>query len=221
MVASSFRLRSLGRGAGHFAAVMVVVVLFGAASGAHAQVLPWDTFSDSPVSASICDVVNADNAELVVLRNTGQLVIVTGRDTILEDSLVTDEGEVLVNGQQAGFLGFETDGDGLRTLWWTSLTGRVVSVDEFTGEPTTTNRIPADYRSVPCDACDLWDDPTVCAAPPPRPVVIRICGNNVVVGMIMTLGGLMMLGVVRGNGECRRANARKRHEGTKPRRHEE
>lgn len=192
----SMRIQLFRHRARRFSAALAVAAWCVAANVAHAQVLPWDTFSDSPVSASVCDVVNADNAELVVLRNTGQLVIVTGRDTILDDSLVTDEGEVLVNGQQAGFLGFETDGDGLRTLWWTSLTGRVVSVNEFTGEPTTTNRIPSDYRSVPCDACDLWDDPAVCAAPPPRPVVIRFCGNNVVVGMIMTLGGLMMLGVV-------------------------
>lgn len=191
-------IQTFGRDTRRRSAALTVAAWCAAANVAHAQVLPWDTFSDSPVSTSICDVVNADNAELVVLRDTGQLVIVTGRDTILEDSLVTAEGEVLVNGQQAGFLGFETDGDGLRTLWWTSLTGRVVSVDEFTGEPTTTNRIPADYRSVPCDACELWDDPTVCETEPPQPVVIRFCGNNIVVGMIMTLGGLMMLGVVGG-----------------------
>ena len=67
-------------------AIAGFVVFFG--SHAAGQTLPWDTFVD-PLSSSACDVVNASNAELVVLSDTGQLVIVTGADVTLVDSLVT------------------------------------------------------------------------------------------------------------------------------------
>lgn len=130
------------------------------ASSGFAQV-PWDTFSD-PLSSSVCDVVNAANAELVVLSETGFLTIVTGPDVILEDLFADTDGNVFYFGESAGFLEFAEDGDGFRTLWWVSNTGRVVEVDDFTSEPLVSDLFPDDFFDVPCDACGLWDDPTTC-----------------------------------------------------------
>lgn len=126
-----------------------------------AAAIPWDTFVDAG-SDSICDVINAANAELVVLSATGELVLITGQDAILAGTEVTLDGLVLVDGDAFGQIEFAVDGDGFRTLWWTALNGTVVAVDEFTGDPSATNSVPADYREVPCDACDLWDDPNAC-----------------------------------------------------------
>ena len=177
--------------------LIVLPVVVGGAS-AVAQIVPWDVFDDAS-SDSVCDVINAENAELVVLSDTGQLAIVTGRDVILEDTFVTAEGDVLYFGQPAGFITFETDGDGLRSLWWVSLTGQVVNVDGFTGEPAVTNLLPGDFVDVPCDACDFWDDPTVCWEPDPivPPVTINLCGTNTALAMSMTLIGLVATGLVR------------------------
>ena len=73
-------------------AVGLVFWLF-TGSAALAQDKPWVLFLDNQ-SASVCDVVNADNAELVVLQGTGQLRIVSGTDVTLTDAIVDDEGFV-------------------------------------------------------------------------------------------------------------------------------
>ena len=92
-----------------------------AARTAQAQFIPWDTFIDD-ASDSICDVVNAGNAQLVVLNTTRQFVIVTGSDVTLVDTFVETNGSVFFEGEPAGVIGFALDSDGLRRLWWTSLT---------------------------------------------------------------------------------------------------
>jgi cysteine-rich repeat protein len=135
--------------------------------------LPWLTFPDSS-SASVCEIINANNVELVVLAGTRELTIVTGRDVILADTEVDVDRNVYFEGRQAGFITYAADGDGFRTLWWVSLTGRVVDVDPFTGEPGETNLFPDDYRNVGCDACEFWDDQVLCDAIPGPPV----CGNG-------------------------------------------
>ena len=177
--------------------LVVLPVVVGGAS-AIAQTVPWDVFEDA-LSDSVCDVVNAENTELVVLSATGQLTIVTGPDVILDDTFVTVEGDVLYFGQPVGFITFETDGDGFRTVWWVALTGQVVNVDSFTGEPAVTNLVPSDFVDVPCDACDFWDDPTVCWEPDPvvPPITINLCGTSTVLAMSMTFIGLVVTGVVR------------------------
>lgn len=153
-----------------------MAIFFGAACvPVRAQLLPWLTYADSS-SASVCEVINANNVELVVLANTRELTIVTGRDVILADTEVDIDRNVYFEGRPAGFITYAVDGDGFRTLWWVSLTGRVVDVDPFTGEPGETNLFPDDYRNVGCDACDFWDDQVLCAAIPGPPV----CGNDVV-----------------------------------------
>ena len=153
-----------------------------------AQLVPWDTFADN-ISNSVCSVVNAGNTELVVLRTTGQLVIVTGTDVLLEDAFVDAQGFVTFEGEDAGLLDFAIDGDGFRTLWWLTLTGNVVEVSGFTGEPRETDLFPDDFVDVPCDACDFWDDPTVCGDPDPP--VLNLCGVGVPLSASASFMGLM------------------------------
>lgn len=143
--------------------LVAVAVALGAASKTpcHAQVRPWDVFSDT-LSPSICDVVNAANAELAVLSDSGNFVIITGADVILQDTFVDFDGNVFDLGDPAGFIDFADDGDGFRTLWWLSITGRVIEIDGFTGEPFESVFLPEDLTDAACDACDFWDDPSVC-----------------------------------------------------------
>lgn len=176
--------------------VSVLVVAFGPVRISRAQ--PWDIFED-PLSGSVCDVINTDDAELVVLSDTGQLVIVTGADVTLVDTFVDVNNDVYFEGLPAGFIDFADDGDEYRTVWWVSLTGYVVHVDDFTGEPTPTNYFPSDLIGA-CDACYYWDDPTVCATPvdpepSPSPVTINFCGSAGT-SLAMTAFGLGVMGFV-------------------------
>ncbi len=141
-----------------FAAVLFLV---GMGSTRLANAVPWDIFDD-PNSASTCDAVNVSNAELVVLSDTGELVIITGTDLILTATFVDADGFVFFDGIAVGVIDFADDGDGLRTLWWMSLDGTVVDVDPLTGEPASTNLLPSDFSGVPCDACQLWDNLADC-----------------------------------------------------------
>ena len=183
----------------HVVAAAICVAVAG--SAARAQV--WDVFQDDQ-SASVCDVVNVSNAELVVLSSTGELVIVTGTDVILEDTYVDGNNNVFYLDDPVGFIEFATDGDGLGTVWWLSLTGNVVEVDGFTGEPFQTDLLPSDFQDVPCDACDFWDDPTACTTVvvddptiPGIPVTINFCGAGGAATMMMTLMGLSVMGLAR------------------------
>lgn len=189
--------------------LLITLIVAGVGPATHAQSLPWDTFVDTE-SSSVCDVVNAENLELVVstdsLTGIDNLVIVTGVDVRLADTEVLENGDVLYLGESAGFITFAEDGDGYRTLWWVGFGDRVVHVDEFTGEPTVTDFYPEDFVDVPCDACPLWDDPTVCEVPVTPdpgptpgapPVSISLCGTNTVVAMVATFIGLLGTGLIR------------------------
>ncbi len=181
-----------------FATTLAAAVVGPMPPSVQAQTKPWLLFLDSQ-SPSRCDVVNADNAELVVLQGSGQLVLVTGVDVTLQDAIVDEDGFVSFEGEPAGVIDFADDGNGLRTLWWMSLTGTVVSVNSFTGTPSSTNKVPDDYVGVPCDACEFWDDPSVCDDPPP-PVTIPLCGLDVPITVAFVLSGLMGLRLVRRRG---------------------
>jgi len=176
----------------------VSIALLGAA--AEAQTLPWDVFLDTQ-SDSSCDLINANNAQLVLLHATGQLAIVTGTDVTLEDTLVDDTGFVFFEGDPVGTIGFATDGDGFRTLWWTSLTGTVVNVNGFTGQPTLTDKLPDDFENVDCDACPFWDHPEICQELPPTeeppPVTVDVCGTQVALPIGLSAGLLLSLSWVR------------------------
>ncbi len=153
-------MQNAGRSLGTLSSVLIVTVVLAYATTVRS--VPWVLFVDAD-SASICDVVNAANLELVVLETTGELVIVTGIDTVLIDTFVDDEGSVFLEGFPAGFIEFAEDGDGFRTLWWFVSVDDVANVNEFTGEPTATGAFASDFTDVPCDACDFWDDPADCA----------------------------------------------------------
>ncbi len=150
-----------------------------------AQNNPWVRFSDNQ-STSICDVINADNAQLVVLQGTGQLRIVSGTDVTLADAIVDADGFVTFEGEAEGLIGFAIDGDGFRSLWWTSLVGEVAHINGRTGAPTFSAKSPEDYHDASCDACDLWDDPAAC--PPPT---VSLCGANVPLATALTAMGLV------------------------------
>lgn len=194
----------IGKGLRVFLVTMVMVVA--GVSPALAQVAPWITFTDDPVSPSVCDVVNASNAELLVIQNVDpgvdRLAIVTGQDVILQDTEVSLAGDVFFRGEPAGFITFAEDGNGLRSLWWLSLTGQVVSVDGFTGEPTVTNMLPTDFFDLSCDGCDFWDDLSICAPPVDSdpvdhpPVTINFCGSDITIPMASTVLGLLTMGLV-------------------------
>ncbi|MEK6800215.1 MAG: hypothetical protein AABZ12_14745 [Planctomycetota bacterium] len=154
------------------------------------QIKPWDAFSD-PISGSVCDVVNASNAELVVLKTTGAMVLVTGSDVTLHDLVVDVDGFVSFEGEPAGQINFATDGDGLRTMWYTTLTGRVMEIDDLTGEPTSTAKVPTDFADAACDACEFWDDPAAC--PAANPPIINVCGVDVPLVVGTGLIGLVSL----------------------------
>jgi len=149
----------------------VAACLLGLGGSAVAQNVPWQVFED-PNSPSVCDVVNAAEDELVVIPDldgaTGQLFVVTGSvDLPIPDSFVVldarafepgvADGDVFLADELVGFLVFVEDGDGFRTLWWLSFTGRVISVDGLALSVSETDTFPGDFVDVPCDALPFWD----------------------------------------------------------------
>jgi len=141
--------------------------------------------------------VNAFDTELAVERGTGSLIIITGRDVTLADSFVNELGDVFIGQDQFGFISFATDAEGFRTLWWTSLTGRVIDIDGLTLEISESDKFPDEFADVPCGVCDtdLWDVREDCDEIDVPPVTVRICGNDVVVSMIMSVGGLFAFAI--------------------------
>ncbi|HEY3244820.1 MAG TPA: hypothetical protein VGM03_15875 [Phycisphaerae bacterium] len=172
------------------------LVLSIAAAAANGQSRPWVVFQDNQTD-SACGVINTLDTPLILRSDDNVLVAVNGPDRALP-ALVVDENDcVLFNGQPAGFITFATDGDQRRSVWWlTSATGRVVQLDDFTGQPQATERAPADFHNVACDACAFWDTRSDCeivsngngSATSPG---LRLCGSGVGgAGMILvvTLG---------------------------------
>jgi len=130
-------------------------------SVAEARAVPWQVFVDAD-SGSSCDVVNGADSALVVLSDTGQLVVVSGVDLLLVDTFVDADQIVYFNGIPSGEIAFAEDGDGFLTVWWLSPTGWVMDIDLDTQEAVQTDLLPTDFVDVPCDACGLWDDPADC-----------------------------------------------------------
>jgi len=158
-----------------------------------AQVDPWLTYSDI-ASASRCSVVNAANAELVVSSLTGNFILVTATDLTLVDYVVDVSGFVFYGDELVGQISFAQDGDGFRTLWWLTLTGTVMQIDPLTVEPSATQDTPLDYVDVPCDACDYWDDPTVCEQ---NVITVPLCGVDVPITIAMIAIGMGLAGLDR------------------------
>jgi hypothetical protein len=122
---------------------------------------PWDFYEDQ-ITGEICDLVNATNVELVVLSDTGELVIVSNADLILGDSLVDLEGNVFYGGSPFGVITFAEDGDGFASLWWLSDFGTVVEFDLDLFLPFDSGQFPDEFVGVECDACPFWDVPEDC-----------------------------------------------------------
>ncbi len=182
---------------------LAFVVLVGLGSQAGAQTVPWVIFDD-PLSTAQCAVINANNAELVLIDSTRQLALVSTTDLILENAFVDDGGFVTFEDAPAGALAYATDGDGGRTLWWLSITGTVVTVNGFTGEPTLTDKTPNEFDDPSCDACDFWDNRVACLdeepppdGEPPPTVSVPLCGTNVVFPLGLTTTMLLTLSWVR------------------------
>lgn len=129
---------------------------------ASAQTLPWIQYQDFS-SDAVCGLIHAANAELVVLAGTGQMAIVSGPDVALSDVTVDESGNVFFEGQSAGFIEFDEDGEGDRALFWLTLTGRLVEIGAFDASPQPSEDSPADIRNAGCDPCPQWDDQSICA----------------------------------------------------------
>jgi len=185
-----------------FCFLIVVIESSVAARGqTQTQSVPWGSFQD-PVTGTICDTVNADNAQFVVLADTSELVVISGIDRTLSDLVMDEQGDVTFEGNPAGSIGFATDGDGNARVFWMTLTGTVVHFDSLSSQPSDSDKQPGSLHGVRCDACSLWDDQSVCPTtnPPPTtptPTTIHVCGQDVPVsiGMIaLVLIPLRILG---------------------------
>jgi len=165
----------------------------------------WLTFVD-PDSDSVCGVINAANAELIVSSTTGQLTKVNGVDTLIAnaffDPLTTD---VVVDGVQFGFVTFNTDADGNRTAWWvTSVSNNAIELDEFTFDIGDSGLLPSQFSGALCDPTPLIDvldtddgssdDPTA-GDDLAGSLTQALCGAGMI-GMFGALVGLCGVGLV-------------------------
>jgi len=140
---------------------LVLGLLFSAAASRPAYAQPWVVFEDGE-SDSVCGIVNAAEHELVVLADTGELVIVSDVDVILGGTFVDLDNTVYIDDEPFGFLSFFEDGDDFATLWWVIEPDlRVVGIDQFGGFYES-DFFPDDFIDVACSACDFWDDPLDC-----------------------------------------------------------
>ncbi len=179
------------------AVLFVVVAVFGLNRTSFGQ---WFIFQES---AGIgCEVINAANVELVLLDGSNNLTIVSGPDVTLPDLEIDAEWNVYFAGQQSGFLTFADDGDNLRSLWWISLTGRVVDVNPLNGSPSETDLFPEDFRNAGCDACEYWDDQTICqpVEEPPPLIDVTLCAQGMILPMFMMVSALTLVKAQRRRG---------------------
>jgi hypothetical protein len=164
--------------------ILAAVLLVSAGSASSASV-PWKLFDDT-LTNSRCDLVNAENVQLVVLREDGALTIVTGVDVLIQGSVVDAQDNVLISGEPRGFIAFAEDAQGYRKLWWVLQTGRVVHIDGLTGEVTESDKLPSDFSDVSCSACPLWDeDLQECNIP--TEITVQPQGATVCLGSDVTL----------------------------------
>lgn len=180
--------------------VLVLVGMVLCSSAVQAQTRPWNQYFDV-VSQTTCGLIHGANGEFVVLRSTGEMVIVSGPDVILQDVLVDEAGNVFFGNDPAGFIDFDTDADGDRALFWLTLTGRLVEIGAFDASPGESLLRPVDLRNTGCDACAQWDNSAVCADEPnpdeetSNPLA-GLCGSGVTGGALATFT-LMFTGKAR------------------------
>jgi len=174
----------------------------------------WDVLEDFD-SDSVCGLVNAINAsnggpiELVILSDSGELMIVSRTDTILGGTFVDIDNFVFIDGQPSGVIEFATDGDGFRTVWWLALDGSVVEFDPFTAQVTPGVTFPEDFTNVACDACEFVDLPPagICDTVPVdpgvdlpgviAPIIINACGAGASSALTLMMVGCGLVGLRR------------------------
>ncbi len=185
-------------------ACLVSAALLLAPSTARAQINEdWAVFPDSETTAE-CGVVNASNAELVVLFEDGVMATVGG--VILTDLVVDLDSPawpVTFEGAPAGFLAFATDGDGLPALFWFTLGGTIVGIDTFDAEPFDSGLFPEERINTGCDACELITSP-LCEVDddpdddfPDFPDLPLLCGAGAPMSAALGMVSLGLLGFSR------------------------
>ena len=121
----------------------------------------WVVFQDSLTGAE-CGVINAANAELLTLYDSGEVVVISGADVLLGDLFVNVYDEVFYQDEPAGVIAFFDDADGLPAVFWTSLTGTLMQIDTLTGAPSDSQQYPDQITGTGCDACELVDESIFC-----------------------------------------------------------
>ena len=140
----------------------------------------WVVFVNDDIDFR-CDLINGFDSEFVVLENTGEMVLITGRDAILNRIFVDSNDLVYFNDAPAGQIELLVDADGLDAVFWTSLTGTVIGVDTFSGEPFDSGYLPTELSSG-CDACLLIDESVFCEGDGgfvPLPPLPPLCGAGI------------------------------------------
>ena len=180
-----------------------LLVLLVTSSIAVGQIPGVDIWPDDKTDDK-CDLIHAANAELVVLSATGELVLVSADDIILDGTFVDKDGAVFVDDDPAGSLRFAEDADGFPTLWWLAFNGRVMSIDGLSGDEfdiSASELLPSDIGNTTCAACDgFWDIEADCVEPEPPPVVVNVfplCGlgfGTLMMGMtFVALAGMHLV----------------------------
>jgi hypothetical protein len=148
------------------AGALPALVISGATAAAQEDVPTrlWVQYLD-PVSGTVCGLVHGANAEFVVLPQSGAMVKVTGTDLVMPDLVVDEVGNVYYRGESKGLIEFAVDADGDRAVFWSTLTGQLVSIGDFDVDPQPSDIAPSDVRNTGCDACPKWDNPAACIEP--------------------------------------------------------
>jgi len=121
----------------------------------------WDLFQD-PETGETCGVVNTSNVDLTIVADTGEVILITGRDTLLDRLFVDEDNNVFYNGFASGQIVFADDADDYPSVFWITDRGTVVEVDERTGEPLDSGLFPEEVGNTGCDPCDSIDDDPFC-----------------------------------------------------------
>ncbi len=143
-----------------YSCLILLISIFCSGYG-FAQIDDWVVFQDTATETE-CGVVNASNAELLVVYDMGNMAVVSGPDTIIDDLYVDELNQVFYQDNPAGFIEIAEDGDGLPTVFWTTLTGTVIKIDTLTGEPSDSGYEPYEIFNTGCDGCDYIDASDLC-----------------------------------------------------------
>jgi len=159
---------------------------------------PWERFED-PQTGDICGVVNTSNANLTVVAQTGEVILITGRDRRLNRLFVDEDNNVFYNGFAAGQILFADDADGYPAVFWMTDRGTVVKVDERTGEPSDSRLLPEEIGNTGCDPCGSIDDDPLCDRNPIDDnaglnIWPILCGTGAAPGLLLLVVALPLLG---------------------------